>query len=157
MTYNSPEILEKYKVPENITFKTLGIYLKKILNDYAKGALSLSDVLNHGESLNSFIYNKFIDPENPEYPEFPQTDLRSIPLNVLEYLESTAFFIIPRDVPYFIEFLDTKAGHEKEGWEKFQSYIKSQTLRKRINEEMKQGVGYRKNHGFDLDKPFEPL
>ncbi|QOL19456.1 hypothetical protein [Candidatus Bodocaedibacter vickermanii] len=157
MTYNDPETLPQYRVPEDTTLDTFGEYLKKIIKAYAKGYISLGDILNHGDAINCFIYNKYIDSEKAEYPTFPKSDPRSIPLNVLEYFESTAFFMIPRDVNYFLEFLDTPLGCEKEGWAKFHAYIKSQTLRKRIDDEIKQGVCYGESHGFNLDKPFEPL
>lgn len=153
--YNDSQILEKYKVPKAVTFDTLNIYLVEILNAYRVQVLSLNDIKNIGDSITSFIYNKYINPENPEYPSFPEEDKRSMALKVLEYMESMDFWMLPKDVPYFVEFLETPIGKEKEGWEIFQKYISSLRLRDRIKEEEKQEA-FRSGY-IDLDKPFEPL
>ena len=155
MSYNDPDTLPQYRVPEDITFDTLGYYIKKILIDYSNGDISLNDVINHGEALEIFIWNKYGDKESFILPSFPYEDKRSIALEVVDYMDSMDFWILPLDVPYFIEFLETPVGKEKERWENFQKYIRSLTLRDRIKEEIKQK--FTRSGILDLDKPFEPL
>jgi hypothetical protein len=145
-------------VPEDMDLEKLRKYLNNIFNECLEKKISTNDLLNHGDALWSFFYRKYVEPEWAEYPWFPDSDSRSISLYVLEYLTcGGSFNIIQRDIPYFIELLNTPEGKEKEGYETFKSYIRNQTLRARIEEARAEGSYYGENHGFDLDKPYKPL
>jgi hypothetical protein len=159
MSYNEPDTLPEYLVPEDTTFEMLGVYIKGILKRFEAGEISMNDVINHGDSIETFIHKKYGTLENGGYPWFPKEHRFSIPFTVIDYMHNSGgnyvFLMLPRDVPHFINFLGTPIGKEKEGYETFENYIRSLTLRDRIPEEEKMGFFHANSR--DLDKPFEPL
>ncbi len=159
MEYNEPDTLPQYLVPEDTTFEVLGVYIKGILKRYEAREISMNDVTNHGDSIETFIHKKYGTIENGGYPWFPKAHPFSIPFTVIDYMHNSGggyvFWMLPRDVPHFTNFLDTPTGKEVEGYEMFETYIRSLTLRDRIPEEEKMSA-FRSGH-IDLDKPFEPL
>jgi hypothetical protein len=132
----------KYELPSNLSFENLGEFLKDLLKQYQNGVIDMDCVMNYGEMLQEFLWEKYGDPENPVFPNFEQYDYRNLLCKIVDYLEGfrANFAILPRDVPHFIEFLDTTKGQEKEGWKKFREYIEFTKTQDRRREEQKQGM-----------------
>lgn len=129
-----------YEIPLNLKYETLSEYIKKILKEYKKRKIRMTSVMEFGDNIHTYIWEKYGDPEEPIYPNFPEDHPYSIPLEVADYMWGTPvdFQMLPQDVPHFIEFLETPAGKEKEGWQKFREYIASLKPEDRAEELAKQ-------------------
>ena len=132
----------KYKLPEDLSFENLGEFLKNLLILYQNNAYRMNDMVNYGEMLQEFLWEKYGDPENPIFPNFEEYDYRNLLCRIVDYIEGfrANFAILPQDVPHFIEFLDTPRGQEEDGWKKFREYIEFTKTQDRRREEQKQGM-----------------
>jgi hypothetical protein len=56
-------------------------------------------------------------------PQAEHSDTCSVPLVVLDLLSSAHIsWVLPADIPMLVSFLETPAGEESEGWERFDAY-----------------------------------
>lgn len=64
-----------------------------------------------------------IRDSDDNWPEYPKHDPRSIAVEVLTQLDLLNHQLITReDIPTILEFLDTPAGAESDGWERWRDY-----------------------------------
>jgi hypothetical protein len=132
-----------YEIPGDLTFENLGEFVKKILISYSANEIGLGDVVDYGSDIEDLLWEKFGDPENPLFPNFEETNHLSIATEVtwcMHHLDlEKGLVMLPRDVPHFLEFLDTPRGQELEGWKKIREYIAGLKIEDRIEEEERNG------------------
>lgn len=98
--------------------------LKQLLLSWQKGELSEREVHEQAEVLWS---------QNPQWEEYLPNDPRSINFEVAQQLELLPVqLIIPDDIPYFLTFLETPFGQEKEAWEFWTDYWNSIDFEERL-------------------------
>ena len=88
--------------------------LRKLLSDWKAGLIGEVQVQESAEAL--------LDARQP-VDELPQDDDRSVPLEVLLYLDALpALLITKEDVDTMLAFLDTPPGHAAEGRQRWSGY-----------------------------------
>ena len=87
--------------------------LRELLVQWAKGTLDERSVHEQAEVL----------LEEYGCPEFDESDARSIAIEVLTQLDILNHQLITiEDIPAILRFLDTPAGHERDGWARWKRY-----------------------------------
>ena len=100
--------------------------LLALLEQWQKGAIDESVIHEQAESK--------ID-ELGELPSYPEDDPRSIPVEVLLYLDILNHqLIIPEDIPAMEAFLRTLPGDEAQGWAIWRNYWNNLDLETRKQE-----------------------
>jgi hypothetical protein len=134
----------KYEIPKDLSFENLGEFVKKILISYRDNELDLLEVSDCGKEIEDLLWEKFGNPENPFFPNLKDENHLSIPVEIIWCMHDLDFKsglkMLPIDVPYFLEFLNTPKGQEVEGWKKIKNYINNLKREDRIEDEKKQGM-----------------
>jgi len=148
-----------YSDLENINLENMNEVLISIFHSYEQEKIDYLTFVNMGEALNEYLIRKFgkhnVSASSSElnkynllslgieeitlYSEFEDSDYRSIGLAAINYMSpSASFFIFPKDVPFFIEFLKTPRGQEIEAHKKINDYM-AKYYNERLDEAREKG------------------
>lgn len=123
----------KYEIPDDIKLEDIPIFVKTVLRSYADNEVTLHEILNHADDLEELVEDEF------GILKIDEDDHISIMKGVLWFMHDLdlgrGLIMLPSDVPYFLEFLDTPEGQALEGWRKIREYIAGLKVENRIEEE----------------------
>ena len=126
-----------FRSMNDINLENLRDFLIPLFREYEMKKINYSFFTNFGNALETYLHVKFgNDFPDTLYPVFDKSDFRSIGIEVIEYMNisNSEFFIFPKDIPYFIEFLKTPIRQENEAHQKIKEYVSQFELDKRLVE-----------------------
>lgn len=131
MSYNDPDTLPQYRVPEDITLDTLGAYLEEILKRFYNGGMCSGDFASHGEALELFMWRKFGDPEIATYPMWDTDPKFRIYDEIIDAMCGPRFrgvWLRKDDVPHYLKFLNAPLGKVIEALDEHRQYVERQRI-----------------------------
>jgi hypothetical protein len=146
-----------FNVPEDITMDNIKDFLERLLKYYEHYYFEFIQLINIGESIVTYFSHALID-ENLErgFPEYSKSDRRNLVLDILWELYSSQT-ILPEDVPFLIQYLNTTDDKVLEARALFENYFDQFDIIKRTNKELPRRYKILEQQRLEAIEKWQPI